>query len=182
MRTYAPSLLDKLLGDAHEAPGRTGVSPRFGVEQIKDSVARDIERVLNAHAPFQPEDLAGFPQAAQSLLTLGLGDIASKSLASDRDRAAISQSIGRVLAEHDRRLSHVEVRVRPGGAGMGGLTFSIHARLKLHPSEEAVVFDAVMQPGSQRYAVANSDPRARGQAASHAAQASAAAAQSGEPH
>lgn len=160
INSYSPSLLDKLLGEAGDAPAKAGASPRFGLEQVKDSVARDIEMLLNAHAVFSPEDLAEFPHASKSLLTLGLADLSAMSLASDRDRLRITNSISRTLAEHDRRLTQVEVRVRESKSVVGGLTFSIRARLQLQPDSQPVIFDAVLQPGSHRYAVSKGDVRA----------------------
>jgi type VI secretion system protein ImpF len=149
--SYAPSLLDKLLGDADEA--QRGVLARYSVERIKDSVARDIEHVLNSHASFSPADLAAYPRAAASLLTLGLVDISSLSMASDRDRKTISDSIRHALMRQDARLSEVEVAVREDKAATARLSFSIRAKLLLHPHTEPVAFDAVLHPGSQRYEV-----------------------------
>lgn len=158
MNHYAPSLLNKLLGQTGDAGGRA-VSPRLSAEQVKDSVARDIEMLLNAHAPFNPAELESLPLVSGSILTLGLGDLSPLSLASDRDRKQITEAIRRALTEHDGRLTQVEVRVRESKVAMGGLTFSIRARLQLQPDAQAVIFDAVLQPGSHRYAVSKSDGR-----------------------
>ncbi len=158
MDLYSPSLLDKLLDDV---PGnRDGAASRHTVEQIKDSVARDIEMLLNAHPAYEPSELPHAPLSAQSLLTLGLVDISSMSLASDKDRRCINEAICRTLGTHERRLSDVEVRVR-GSDGPGArLTFQIRAKLVLHPNAEPVLFDAVLQPGSKRYQVSKADQRA----------------------
>jgi len=152
MNTFAPSLLDKLLGEGTALRGG-GTSPRFTVEQVKDSVARDIEMLLNTHAPYELSELEGLPLVGQSLLTLGLTDISAMSLASDRDRHRITEALRKALADHDKRLTQVEVRVRESQAGMAGLMFSIRAKLLLNPNVEPVSFDAVLQPGSNRYAV-----------------------------
>ncbi|NRF69438.1 type VI secretion system baseplate subunit TssE [Aquincola sp. S2] len=152
MNTFAPSLLDKLLGEGTALRGG-GTAPRFTVEQVKDSVARDIEMLLNTHAPFELAELDGLPLVGRSLLTLGLTDISSLSLASDRDRARITEALRKALADHDKRLTQVEVKVRATQAGFGGLVFSIRAKLLLQPNVEPVSFDAVLQPGSNRYAV-----------------------------
>lgn len=155
METYVPSLLDKLLGEGVGTRGG-GAASRFTVEQVKDSVARDVEMLLNAHPLFEPDELEAQPLVARSLLTLGLTDISSLSMASDRDRARITEALRRALADHDKRLTQVEVRVREADAGMAGLVFSIRAQLLLNPSVEPVSFDAVLQPGSNRYEVSRS--------------------------
>ncbi len=152
MDTFAPSLLDKLLGEGAPLRGG-GTAPRFTVDQVKDSVARDIELLLNTHVPFEPSELEGLPLVGRSLLTLGLTDITAMSMASDRDRQRITEALRKALADHDKRLTQVEVKVRKAEAGMAGLMFSIRAKLLLNPSVEPVSFDAVLQPGSNRYAV-----------------------------
>lgn len=158
MDTYAPSLLDKLLGETTDTAPR-GVAPRWTADQVKASVARDIELLLNAHAAFDPRELRGTPNVARSLLTLGMPDIASMSIDSDRDRQRITEAIRTALADHDKRLSDIDVQVRPAAGKGGGIAFSIRARLQLQPGVEPVSFDAVLHPGSQRYAVARSEAR-----------------------
>ena len=155
---YAPSLLDKLLGIEGHSPGK-GTHVRLSVDQVKESVARDIEALLNAHPGLSDESLAGFPHAARSLLTLGLADITSLSMASDRDRQRVKDAIRQALADHDPRLREVEVDVRPSFQASTSLCFTIRARLMLNPEVEPVAFDAVLQPGSNRYDVSRSDRR-----------------------
>jgi type VI secretion system protein ImpF len=132
----------------------------MNVEQVKESVARDIETLLNARPSFEAAQLAEYPNVSHSLLTFGLTDITSLSVASDRDRLRITESIRRSLADHEQRLVQVEVSVHDTVEVGGGLRFSIRAKLKLTPSTEPVAFDAVLHPGSNRYAVSRSRPRA----------------------
>lgn len=152
MNLFAPSLLDKLLVGEGDAPGR-GARMRMGIEQVKESVARDIEALLNARPGVEPGRIGDFPNAARSLLTFGLTDISSLSVASDRDRARIVEAIRRALAEHETRLAQVDVTVGDRMDAGGGLRFTIRANLRLSPESEPVAFDAVLQPGSARYAV-----------------------------
>ena len=158
MDFFSPSLLDKLLGSEADEPQR-GTSPRWSIEQIKDSVARDIEVLLNARPGFDVAELGDFPQVRRSLMTFGLIDITAMNVASDRDRARIVESIRRALADHEPRLAQVEVRVRDNAMVGVGLCFSIRAKLVLNPAAEPVSFDATLQPGTNRYAVARSAPR-----------------------
>ncbi len=158
MNRFVPSLLDKLLGAAGAEPG-AGTAPSFSLGQVKAAVARDIETLLNARPGPVPGALSAYPQAARSLLRFGLPDISAASLASDRDRSRIVAAITQALLDHEPRLLDVQVSVRDGAQPGSGLCFSIHAQLRLTPSVEPVAFDAVLHPGSQRYAV-SSGPRA----------------------
>ncbi len=164
MNLFAPSLLDKLLATDVDPQGR-GTTPRMNLEQVKESVARDIETLLNTRPSFEPSQVAGYVNVARSMLTFGLTDISSLSVASDRDRLRINESIRRSIADHEQRLVQVEVTVHDAAKVGEGLRFSIRARLKLTPSTEPVAFDAVLQPGSNRYAVTRSRPRAVASAA-----------------
>jgi type VI secretion system protein ImpF len=157
MNRFVPSLLDKLLGmpDATSPGGAQGV----GIAQIKAAVARDIEILLNTRPGYPPGQLGGHELAARSLLSFGLVDISPLSLASDRDRHAIVDAITRALCDHEPRLRDVQVAVREGPAVGAGLCFAIHARLQLQRSSEPVAFDAVLQPGNQRYAVSSGGTR-----------------------
>lgn len=151
MNRFNPSLLDKLLGAPHATPSAT--APGFSLEQVKASVARDIEALLNARPGHVPTQLPGHPETARSLLTFGLPDISASCLASDRDRRHIAAAIAGTLRDHEPRLRDVLVGVREEARPGAGLCLSIHAHLQLAPHVEPVAFDAVLQPGSNRYAV-----------------------------
>ena len=159
MSHYAPSLLDKLLG-VDDRGASKGTALRLTIDQVKESVARDIEALLNAHACMDADHLADFELASKSVLTLGLVDITSMSMASDHDRASVKKAISHTLANHEPRLRDVEVDVRDTAAAGAPLCFTIRAKLMLSPDVEPVAFDAVLQPGSKRYAVSRSDRRA----------------------
>jgi type VI secretion system protein ImpF len=159
MSHYAPSLLDKLLGIEDHGSGK-GAAMRLTMDQVKESVARDIEALLNAHACMDSDHLAGFALASTSVLTLGLVDITSMSMASDHDRKSVKAAITRTLANHETRLRDVVVDVREASHTGAPLCFTIRAKLILSPDVEPVAFDAVLQPGSKHYAVSRSDRRA----------------------
>ncbi|WP_374588421.1 type VI secretion system baseplate subunit TssE [Ideonella dechloratans] len=174
MDLFSPSLMDKLLGADLDAPTRApspragtaegdaplATSPRWTVQQITDSVARDLETLLNARPGIEAASMPEHPLAARSLLTYGLTDLSALNVASDRDRLRITEAIRRALQVHEPRLTQVEVQVRPSAQVGAGLCFSIRARLRLDPCTESVAFDAMLQPGSNHYAVSRRDARA----------------------
>lgn len=173
MELFSPSLLDKLLGADLDAPQRgsarpstgttddprAGTSPRWTLRQITESVARDIEALLNARPGFEADAMSGFPLVGRSLLTFGLTDLSALNIASDRDRQRIADAIRRALTVHETRLTRVEVQIRRQAQVGAGLCFSIRARLRLDPTAEPVAFDAMLYPGSNHYAVSRSDLR-----------------------
>lgn len=153
MKGFEPSLIEKLLDDAPGKPGTGGLARALSVEQYKESVARDLEGLLNSRSAYSAVDLAQFPNCRHSLMTYGLRDFSSMSLASAYDRAAICQSLEEAIARHEPRLSSVQVRLDSDGRLGGGLHFTIQALLDLQPAREPVSFDALLQPTTLQYSV-----------------------------
>lgn len=153
MKGFEPSLLEKLLDDNARTRSGSGVVQTVSIEQYKESVARDLEGLLNSRAAFSEDSLGDYPNCRQSLMTYGLCDFSSMSLASGPDRAAICRSLEQAIARHERRLHGVQVRLETGSHVGSGLHFTIHALLDLHPAREPVSFDAMLQPSTMQYSV-----------------------------
>ncbi|WP_448135975.1 type VI secretion system baseplate subunit TssE [Stenotrophomonas rhizophila] len=153
MKGLEPSLLEKLFDDAPKSNGGGHVFKSVSLDQYKESIARDLEGLLNSRAAFQEEDMAEFPNCKQSLLTYGLADFSAMSLANAYDRAAICRSLEQAVARHERRLKNVAVSLEVGSQFGGGLHFTINALLDLEPAREPVSFDAMLQPSTLQYQV-----------------------------
>lgn len=153
MKGLEPSLLEKLFDDNPRSAGAGSMFKSISLEQYKDSIARDLEGLLNSRAAFQESDMAEFPNCRQSVLTYGLGDFSAMSLANAYDRAAICRSLEEAVGRHERRLKNVSVQLDAGNQFAGGLHFTIHALLDLEPAREPVSFDAMLQPSTLQYQV-----------------------------
>ncbi len=149
MKGYTPGLLDRLMDE--RAPDAAG-TPVSG-EQLKDSVARDLEALLNPRLAFDPAILGGYPEARGSLLHYGLADFAGYCLTSSIDRAAVCASIQDAIEAHEPRLVDISATLEPDQGSVNRLHFAIHARLAVSPNAEPVNFNAVLQPSSLHYAV-----------------------------
>jgi len=156
---FNPSLFDKLFSghtlDATQSTVRT-----FSLDEIKTSVARDLESLLNTRMAFSEVQMELFPQCASSMLTYGLTDFSAHSLASSDDRKFICESIRRAITHHEPRLNDVEVTLALREQSVSVLNFAIKALLVIHPAQEAVNFDALLQPSTHQYSVT----RAKGKA------------------
>jgi type VI secretion system protein ImpF len=160
MIRFTPSLLDRLLDDAPQAPGEHA-TPQVSLEQLKDSVVRDLEALLNARCGLRRDWLRAHPQAQRSILGFGMTDFSSMSLASTDDRDAICRAIESAIVSHEPRLK--EVRVEMGGeAGSNRLVFTIQALLIANPAREPVNFNATLQPSTQLYSVSKARPTTGG--------------------
>lgn len=156
MKGFTPGLLDRLMVDE----GAAGAA--LGVEQLKDSVARDLEALLNTRIALDVAHLDGYPEARASILHYGLIDFAGFCLTSSVDRAAVCASIEDAIASHEPRLQGVRAVLEPAAGDVNRLHFAIHARLAVDGLFEPVNFNAVLQPSSLRYEINRTARPARG--------------------
>jgi type VI secretion system protein ImpF len=155
MKGFEPSLLDKLFDDTPRDVSH-GIVKRLSLEEFKDSVARDVEGLLNNRFVVEEELLKQFPHCQRSLATYGIHDFSNRSLASSFDRAFICQSLELAITRHEPRLTNVRVLLDQGQKSTGALRFSISALLVIHPSREPINFDALLQPTTLQYSVSRS--------------------------
>ncbi|MEM8514046.1 type VI secretion system protein ImpF [Massilia sp. MP_M2] len=149
MKGCTPGLLDRLMNERRDlAPGA-----QASVERVKDSIARDLEALLNTRIALDAAGLASYPHARASLLNYGLIDFAGFCLTSSLDRDAVCASIEEALAFHEPRLSDVRAVFAPDAGDVNRLQFVIHARLALGGQDEPINFNAVLQPSSLHYDV-----------------------------
>ncbi|CAB3792644.1 hypothetical protein LMG28688_03574 [Paraburkholderia caffeinitolerans] len=152
MKRFEPSFFDKLFDDEPHVPAPAAMR-QLSLDELKATVARDLESILNTRIAFSEEDLAQFPECTKSLLTYGLNDFAGLSLASHYDRTFICGSIRQAIERHEPRLQSVNVRLETNSRSTGSLNFVIQAMLVVHPAEEPVNFDALLQPSTLQYSV-----------------------------
>ncbi|MBQ5949659.1 type VI secretion system baseplate subunit TssE [Massilia sp. ST3] len=157
MNGFTPGLLDRLMDERTLAgnPGAPGAP--VSLEQLKDSIARDLEALLNTRLALPAGALLGYPAARASILHYGVGDFAAFCLGSSVDRALVCASLKDAIETHEPRLREVSAELVPEDGSVNRLGFVIHARLAPaaagDPLAEPVNFSAVLQPSSLRYAI-----------------------------
>ncbi|QOY94563.1 type VI secretion system baseplate subunit TssE [Massilia sp. UMI-21] len=164
MKGYTPGLFDRLLGVPNRGPGSASprhAAQRLTIEELKDTVARDLEALLNTRSTVQEEALEAYPECSRSMVTYGLGDFADRCLSSPTDRAAICTSIETTIACHEPRLRKVRASLDLQGDSVNRLNFSITAVLVASMSEEPVNFDAVLTPSTLQYCISKAGKPAR---------------------
>lgn len=155
IKGFEPSLFDKLFDDLPVG----AVRRRLSLEQLKDSVARDLEVLLNTRVVLEESFEKVFPLAMRSVAGFGLADFAGLSLANIHDRQRICTSIAGAIAAHEPRLRDVRVDLELHRKTVNALYFSINAVLFVRPAQEPVAFDALLQPTSLQYSVSRHRPR-----------------------
>ena len=161
MKGFSPALFDRLMdGSGHSASSAT-VS-RMSVEDLKDTVARDLEALLNTRVVIDEEALKRYPECARSMLTYGLNDFAGLSLSSTNDRAHICACLEKAIARHEPRLRNVRASLAVVEGSINRLNFAIAAMLVVHADQEPVSFDAVLQPSTLQYTISKARRLAQG--------------------
>lgn len=153
---FAPTLFERLSDDNPHEPSELNSLRGLSIKQLKDSVARDLENLLNSRRVGDAESCGGFSLVAHSSYTYGLRDFVGKSLANPADRNEICRSLERSIADHEPRLKQVRVGLEADAESVNRLHFIIQAMLVVHPAVEPVSFDALLQPTTLRYSVADS--------------------------
>ena len=154
MIRFSPSLLDRLLDDEPDILAEHA-RPQVSLEQLKDSVVRDLESLLNARCGLRRDSLAAHPQAQHSILSFGMSDFSSMSLANTDERDAICGAIESAIHAHELRMKNVRVGLSTDKAA-NRLLFTIQALLVVNPLREPVNFNALLQPSTQMYSVSKS--------------------------
>lgn len=150
----SPTLFDKLLSAASDNPQSAAVQ-RLSVEQVKASVAHDLEALLNTRAVISEDVLRDYPECHRSIVSYGLGDFAGLSLASLDDRMMVCRMLERAITRHEPRLRNVRATLEIDRKSINRLSFSITAMLLVHESKEPVLFDAILQPSSLQYSISS---------------------------
>jgi type VI secretion system protein ImpF len=152
MKGFTPGLFDRLMEVSVNGASSATVS-RLSIEELKDSVARDLEALLNTRAVIPEELLKGFPECSRSIVTYGLNDFAGRSLASPDDRAYICMCLEKAVGRHEPRLRNVKASLEVRENEINRLYFVIAALLVVSESHEPVNFDAVLQPSNLHYTI-----------------------------
>jgi type VI secretion system protein ImpF len=160
MKGYTPGLFDRLLGMPNRGPGHTAAA-RMTIEELKDTVARDLESLLNTRSSIPEGSLKTFPECSRSMVTYGLADFADRCLSSPTDRAAICASIEKTIACHEPRLRNIRANLDLRDDSVNRLNFSITAVLVVSVSQEPVNFDAVLTPSTLQYSISKAGKASR---------------------
>lgn len=144
------SLLDRLI-DREPETTREPVQNRVPtLAQVRKSVMRDLESLLNTRRNIQEVPDANAHLAA-SLFTYGLGDFTSFNTRSPSARIQIRQEIERTISLFEPRLKNLTVRFDLPGENERTLRFRVTALLVVTPLTEPVAFDTYLDINRGEY-------------------------------
>lgn len=148
----APSVLDRLLDDDPDLTQEAPSSRSKSLRELKDSVRRDIEWLLNTR-----QTVGGAPdgliELGRSLAAYGLPDFSNITVSSPADQLRLQRSIETVISNFEPRLQNVLVTLLPSTVPEQKLRFRIEGRLRIEPAPEPVAFDTVLRADNSQYVV-----------------------------
>jgi type VI secretion system protein ImpF len=149
-----PSLLDRLIDPTS---GGTAWRRGYGVEQMTESVRRDLEELLNTR-----QSTAGlsrdFGEVQRSVIGYGLPDLTTLAAYTAEQREDIGRLIEEAISRFEPRLRGVRaVMLDNKEAHDRSVKFRIDARLCVDPAPE-VAFDTVLELTTGHYSVKPSSP------------------------
>ena len=142
-------LMDRLV----DAPLPEDGGRRVSVTDMRNSVSRDLENLLNTRSEGARLITDSFKECRASSLTYGILDFSSYSLLSPHDRDRIRRSLELAIGLHESRLTRIRVTLEPQRELDRALRFRVDALMELGPDNEKVQFDAVLQLNTQTYLV-----------------------------
>lgn len=152
-----PSVLDRLLDDAPDRL-RESLHAHFqDVRQLKASVTRDLEALLNARQELLTELPAEFIEVQRSLIVYGLPDFTNFTLRNLQHRNRIRQEIELAISRFEPRLERTRAFIETEQGNEQVLRFRIEAILRVDPAPEHVTFDALLQLNTHEYTVRGHD-------------------------
>jgi type VI secretion system protein ImpF len=151
-RTILPSVLDRLID---REPGNRSEPANWrtqSLKELKDSVRRDLEWLLNARRiPIEPR--AALKELWHSVYTYGLPDSTGLALRSAEDRARLARAVEFAISTFEPRLVNVSVTIPATAPSSMKVHFQIEALLHTEPAPERVYFDSTLELSSGEYEV-----------------------------
>jgi type VI secretion system protein ImpF len=105
-----PSLLDRLTDMRPDVRTSAAGSRVLTMEELRDSVRRDLAALFNATALEVVEDLQDFPNVQRSTLNFGMPDMSGRT-ASSVDLKELERALNRAIHEFEPRLIEDTVKI-----------------------------------------------------------------------
>lgn len=147
------SLLDRLYDDdpgttRDVVPARIQDADRLAKRQMKESLHRDLEALLNSRV----RDVLWDPSLERlngSLLDYGLPDFTYVNLTGKAERDLFCGRLAAILRQHEPRLKNISVEPMDEHVPVDRtFRFRIHGLLMVDPVPEEIHFDSVVRPAT----------------------------------
>ncbi len=147
-----PSLLDRLIDFEPKSSEEAPKSRSNSLKELKQSVQRDLEWLLNTRAYFANMD-ERLEEVPKSVAVYGLPDFTGVSAKSHLEQTRMTKAIETAIKNFEPRFLDLRVTLEPISTTDKSLRFRIEANLNMEPAPEPVTFDTVLQVGGSEFKV-----------------------------
>lgn len=146
------SVLDRLIDLDPNARTDPTVSRANTLRQMKNSLRRDLEWLLNTRR--RPDAVPDGPtELSRSLFNYGLPDTTSLGVHSVQDQNRMLWMLETAVTNFEPRIMGMRVTLEPVAGTTRVLRFQIQGLLKVDPAPERVSFDTVLELTKGEYEV-----------------------------
>lgn len=142
-----PSLLDRLTDRNPKGEKESREERVLSVRQLRKSVLRDLEWLLNTGRLETTEDLSAYPEIRHSVLNYGIPDLAG-STASGMDVYQLEQTLRQVILDFEPRIMPHTLRVQitrdDKEMSTNSITFEIEGEIWGQPLPEHLYLKTVL--------------------------------------
>jgi type VI secretion system protein ImpF len=147
-----PSVLDRLLDFEPKSSKEAPKSRLRSLNELKQSVKRDLEWLLNSRAyPGNVDEK--LEEVRKSVAVYGLPDFTGVSAKNYKEQTRLSAAIEDAIKYFEPRFIDLKVSLEPVSNVDKALKFHIEAQLDIEPTPEPIAFDTVLELGSGEFSV-----------------------------
>ncbi len=146
-RTRA-SVFDRLLDYEPRLTTESPKSQSFSISELKQSVLRDLEWLLNTRQPiFANQEMQ---EAKNTVIFYGVPDFTGLGVRSEVEFKQFATNVETAIRRFEPRIFDVEITFEPVDNLDRQIRFRIEARLDADPTPEPITFDSVIHAGNGR--------------------------------
>jgi len=152
-QALTPSILDRLIDYEPHRQVEAPASRSQVIRELRESVRRDLESLLNTRIPCVAEPKEWMPDQS-SIIDYGIPDHSGLNLNSDEDREGFAKLIQKIILHFECRFKSVHIKVISNDEDYDRtFRFRIDALLKVEPAVKAIVFDSSLEKVSRKFTV-----------------------------
>ena len=152
-RTVLPSLLDRLTDEQPGQPADPRITRDESVRLYRLTVQRDVAWLFNTRRSIVDVPEA-YAELQRSVHEFGIPDTTAISVGTMDGQQELERMLQEALERFEPRLANPRVRiVEADQVSAPQVRFTVEAVLRMDPSPEAVVFDAVLEVARNEYEV-----------------------------
>lgn len=145
-------MLDRLIDFEPKASQEAPRSRSNSLRELKQSVQRDLEWLLNTRVFLGNID-ERLEEVNKSVAVYGLPDFTGVSAKSHLEQSRMTKAIETAIKNFEPRFLDLRVTLEPISTTDKSLRFRIEANLNMEPTPEPVAFDTVLQVGGSEFKV-----------------------------